>query len=286
MRELFKGQTYRGLTPKGFKGVRPLLVLLLLLSGIAPLRAEEEHPVLLLEVSGTIDPAIARYVTRGLEQARRRQAGAVVLQLNTSGGLDGPMRKIIQGILNSPVPVVVYVAPQGARSAGGGVFVTLAAHVVAMSPGTRLGEVSSVPLGEGMDEKLRGREIDFIAVDLEDLLRQADGRIVKTVFGVSTLSLRERPRVRVPLSVLEKFLHGLARSQRAYLLLLLGISGLIYELARPGAIFPGVVGALLLILALAALEMLGVNWGRMVLIALTVLFFLGIGRLGLRALKR
>ncbi|MBI3312536.1 MAG: nodulation protein NfeD [Candidatus Omnitrophica bacterium] len=285
----------------------------------SPLHAEEERPVFLLEVSGTIDPAVARYVTRGLDQARRQQAGAVVLQLDTPGGLDGSMRKIVQGILNSPVPVLVYVAPQGARAASAGVFITLSAHLAAMSPGTNIGAAHPVQLGGSdsgtpsvMDQKLtndatayirsileiRGRDpewaessiresrsasaeeaeerglIDFIAVDLEDFFRQAQGHLVKTIFGVTTLSLQDNPRVPFSMSAVEKGLHQLAHPSLAYILLLLGIYGLIYELATPGATFPGVVGALLLILALAALETLEVNWAGVALIALAVLFFI------------
>lgn len=301
-------------------GIFLFSTLCLLSSPNGPVFSEEEHPVLLLEVSGTIDPALARYVARGLEQARQRPAGAVVLRLDTPGGLDGSMRKIVQGILNSPVPVIVHVAPQGARAASAGVFITLAAHVAAMAPGTNIGAAHPVQLGGSsdsgkpstMDEKLtndavayirsivelRGRNaewaeasvrksrsagaeevleknvIDFIASDLEDLLRQAQGRLVKTVFGGVTLSLQGRPVVPVPMSVTERVLHQLAHPNLAYILLLLGIYGLIYELATPGATFPGVVGALLLVLALAALETLEVNWAGMALIALSILFFI------------
>ena len=244
-------ETHGGLTPGDRsktcprKGVRPLLVLaLLFLSGVFPVTAEEEHPVFLLEVSGTIDPALARYVTRGLELARQRQASAVVLRLDTPGGLDGSMRKIVQGILNSPVPVLVHVAPQGARAASAGVLIAQSAHVA------------------------------VTASDLEDLLQQVDGRMVKTVFGVTTLSVRDQPKVAVPMSATEKLIHQLSHPNLAYILLLLGIYGLIYELATPGATFPGVVGALLLILALVALETLEVNWGGVALIALSLIFFI------------
>lgn len=293
-----------------------LLILLFALVGAVSF-AEESHPVLMLEVSGIIDPSLVRYVTRGLEQARKVQASALVIQMDTPGGLDGSMRKIIQGILNSPVPVIVYVAPPGARAASAGAFITLSAHVAAMAPGTNIGAAHPVQMGGGgkpsvMEDKLtndavayihsiaeiRGRNsqwataavresrsssaeeakenkvIDLIAQDLEDLIEQVQGRQVKTIFGVATLSLKGEPRQALPMSFMEKVLHQLAHPNLAYILLLLGIYGLIYELATPGAVFPGVLGAIFLVLALLALETLEVNWAGLVLILLSVIFFI------------
>lgn len=280
-----------------------------------PVLAEESHPVLLMEVNGTIDPALARYVTRGLEEAREAQCSAVVIQLDTPGGLDGAMRKIVQGILNSPVPVIVYVSASGARAASAGVFITLAAHLAAMAPGTNIGAAHPVQLGGNpstMEEKLtndavayirsiaeeRGRNIewaesavresrslsaqeakekrviDLIAENLDDLIIQADGRSVKTVFGNATFELKDSPRRVLPISPVENVLHQLAHPNLAYILLLLGIYGLIYELATPGALFPGVLGSIFLILALVALETLAVNWAGIALIILSLLFFI------------
>lgn len=279
--------------------------------------------MVVLNVQGTIDPALARYVARGLDRARELQAAAVVIRLDTPGGLDGSMRRIVQGILNSPVPVIVHVAPSGARAASAGAFITLAAHVSAMAPGTNIGAAHPVRIGEPpapdtsddkpsvMDQKmtndavaylhsiadLRGRDrqwaesivresrsssaeealekgvIDLIAGDLDELLRQAEGRPVRTVFGISTLSLQGQPRVELELSAVEGGLHQLAHPNLAYILLLLGIYGLIYELATPGAVFPGVMGALFLIVALVALETLEVNWAGIALIGLSLVFF-------------
>jgi membrane-bound serine protease (ClpP class) len=298
-----------------------LFALLLLSAACCSLYAEETRPVVLLEVAGTIDPALGRYVTRGLEEARALQAAAVVIQLDTPGGLDGSMRKIVQAILNSPVPVIVYVAPAGARAASAGAFITLSAHLSAMAPGTNIGAAHPVQIGPGgaeggkadtMTEKItndaaayihsiveiRGRDaawaqglvrqslsysaedakkaggVDFIAKDLEDLFSQAEGQEVRTVFGLTRLSFKDRPQKRIGPSVVEKGLHELAHPNLAYILLLLGIYGLIYELATPGTVFPGVVGAILLVLALAALETLQVNWAGLFLILLSILFFI------------
>ena len=216
--------------------------------------AEEEHPVLVLEVRGTVDPALVRYVARGLEQGRQARASAVVLELDTPGGLQGSQRKMMQSILDSPVPVIAYVFPRGA----GGFVIAESAQVSVTAP-------------EGED--------------LGDLLRQAEGRQVKTIFGLSTLALQQRPLRRLPLSLMENVLHRLADPGLAYFLLLLGIYGLVYELARPRAVFPGVLGAILLVLALVALEALEVNWGGIALILLAVfLFIAGIRRQGAGAL--
>lgn len=274
--------------------------------------------MLFLEVKGVIDPAVARYVIRGLEEARGLQASAVVLEMDTPGGLDGSMRKIIQAVLDSPVPVITYVAPAGARAASAGAFIAVASHIVAMAPGTNIGAAHPVQIGSSektssvMNDKLtndavaylrsiaqeRGRDLewveaavrqsrssgaeeavelkiaDFIARDRDDLLRQAEGRQVKTVFGATTLALQDKPRQELPISLMEKVLHQLAHPNLAYILLLLGIYGLIYELATPGAVAPGVMGAIFLVVALVALETLEVNWGGIALIALSIFFFI------------
>ena len=302
-----------------------MVSLALFIAGSA-LTAEESHPVFILKVTGTIDPAQARYVVRALEEARGMTASAVVIELDTPGGLDGAMRKIMEGIMNSPVPVVVYVSPSGARAASAGAFITLAAHVAAMAPGTNIGAAHPVQIGSGsaeqsqkegqkpstMEEKMvndavayirsicevRGRNmewaqmsvqesrsssaeeakekqaIDLIAKDLDELAEQIEGRQVKTVFGVATLSLRGQPRRIYPMTVVEQILHQLAHPNLAYILLLLGIYGLIYELATPGAVFPGVLGSIFLVLALVGLETLDVNWAGLALILLSLIFFI------------
>ena len=319
MKRIEKLKTGWGLTPLRPKGVRPLLILFFF-SGLLPAFSalEEQHPVLILEVKGPIDPAVARYVIRGLEEARGMRASAVVLKMDTPGGLDGSMRKIIQQVLDSPVPVITYVAPAGARAASAGAFIAVASHLVAMAPGTNIGAAHPVQIGSEektssvMNDKLtndavaylrsiaqeRGRDLgwveeavrksrssdaeeavqlkvaDFIARDMEELLKQAEGRQVRTVFGTTALALQDQPRQDLPATLMEKVLHQLAHPNLAYILLLLGIYGLIYELATPGAVFPGVLGAILLILALVALETLEVNWGGIALIALSVIFFI------------
>ena len=301
---------------------RSIFLFFVFLSFCSLLSAEESNPVFQLKISGTIDPAIARYVSRGLEEARKAQAAAVLIELDTPGGLDSSMRAIVQGIMNSAVPVIIYVAPSGARAASSGTFMTLASHVAAMAPGTSIGAAHPVqssheysgPVKDPSvtEQKLtqdavvylrslaevRGRNVewaelfvtenrlatdeeayekrtvDLIVSDVTDLFNQADGIRVNTVFGPTVLELKNRPRFVLRPSLIENLLHQLAHPNIAYILLLLGAYGLIFELATPGAVFPGVMGAIFLIMSLVALETLEVNWAGVALICLSFIFFL------------
>ena len=212
--------------------------------------------MLVLEVRGVIDPAMARYVARGLEEGRRARASAVVLELDTPGGLDGSLRRIAGALLDSPVPVIAYVVPSEAGRVSAGVLLAGSAQIA-----------GGVPAARPPDPFLA-------AGSMEDLLQQAEGRQVKTPLGTAVLALRGQPRRRFPLSPMENVLHQLAHPNFSYLLLLLGIYGLVYELAKPGAVFPGVLGAILLVGVLIALETLEVYWGGIALIALAVLLFI------------
>jgi len=205
------------------KGLARMVLVFVTFLFFAPafLNAEEEsHPVIWLEIKGTIDPALTRYAMRGLEEARQSQASAVILELDTPGGLDSSMRTIVQGILNSSVPVVVYVSPSGARVASAGVFITEAAHVAAMAPNTNIGlsiidEKSNKDAAATLrsiaelhdrgvdwieklvsesrlysaDQALEMKTIDFIAANREDLCAQLEDRQVKTVLGAAKLAL-------------------------------------------------------------------------------------------------
>ena len=244
---------------KGKSGIKILLLLGVFFAFPYTLHpspsTQETHPVLVLRIKGAVDPAMARYVRRGIEEARRAQASALVLELDTPGGLDSSMRKITREILDSPVPVIAYVFPS---SAGGAAAIAESAHVAAKAPEVK---------------------------DLDDLLNQAEGRQVKTIFGMTTLSFQGRPRQAFPLSLMESILHRMAHPNLAYILLLLGIYGLVYELATPGAVFPGIFGTIFLALALVVLETLEVNWGGIALIGLALfLFRAAVKRSGSKAL--
>ncbi len=274
--------------------------------------------VLWATVDDVIGPITAGYLLDALRAAREADARALVVELDTPGGLDTSMRSIIKGILASPVPVCVYVAPQGARAASAGVYIALSAQVAAMAPGTNLGAATPVNLGGGMDStmarkvendaeayirglaRLRGRNedwaaeavrkavslpareaaeqhvVDFLADSPRRLLDEMDGRTV-AVRGDSSLVLRTRGAEIRPyeMSFRYRALSILNNPNVAYMLLILGFYGIFFELASPGAILPGVLGAISLILGLFALQSLSVNYAGLLLMVLgVVLFFL------------
>jgi membrane-bound serine protease (ClpP class) len=292
------------------------LVAAFLLSSSLALAQYGEH-VDVITVNGVIDPFTAQYVSRGLDIAQGDGAQCLIIQLDTPGGSDTPMRDIVQKMLSSSVPTVVYVAPAGARAGSAGVFITLAAHVAAMAPGTNIGAAHPVAmpgteLTEVTEEKAtsdaaayaraiaekRGRNaewaekavresasiiaseavesqvVDLIADDLTDLLDKIDGREVITAAGPVTLRTRGAPVRTIGMNFAEKFLHVIVDPNIAYLLLSIGTLALVAEFYHPGAILPGVTGAICLILAFVAFGSLPVNWGGVTLIVLAVVLFL------------
>lgn len=282
-----------------------------------PASAQHGEHVDLITVRGVIDPFIAQYVGRGLDIAQEDGAQCLIVQLDTPGGSDTPMRDIVQKMLNSSVPIVVYVSPGGARAGSAGVFITLAAHIAAMAPGTNIGAAHPVAmpgteLTEVTEEKVtsdaaayvraiaekRGRNaewaekavresasiigseavesqvVDLIADDLTDLLDKIDGTEVITAAGPMTLRTRGAPIRTIGMNFAENFLHVIVDPNIAYLLLSIGTLALVAEFYHPGAILPGVTGAICLILAFVAFGSLPVNWGGVALIVLAVVLFL------------
>jgi len=279
--------------------------------------AQQSEHVDLVTVTGVIDPFVAQYVGRGLDVAREEGAQCLIIQLDTPGGSDAAMRAIVQEMLNTSVPAVVYVAPGGARAASAGAFITLAAHVAAMAPGTNIGAAHPVAMSGTeitgvMDEKVtsdaaayiraiaeeRGRNadwaekavresasitarealasqvIDLVVDDLTHLLDELDGRQVSTAAGSVTLRTRGAAVRTLDMSVAERFLHVIVDPNIAYLLLSIGLFALVAEFYHPGAILPGVTGAICLILAFVAFSVLPVNWGGVALIVLAVFLFI------------
>ncbi len=291
-----------------------LLALALLLIPLI-LQAQGER-VELLVAEGVIDPIMSRFIARGIAEAERAGAQCLIIQLDTPGGLDSAMREIVQKIMGARIPVVVYVAPEGARAASAGVFITLAAHVAAMAPATDIGAAHPVSLEgelpETMETKVvneaasyirtiaerRGRNvqwaedavrkslsltaqealeqnvIDLIAADLDELLQKLDGREVETAWGRAVLKTAGTEVGRMEMSLPERFIHKIIDPNIAYILFTLGVWGIIAEFYNPGAILPGLVGAILLILAFIAFGSLPVNWGGLALIILAVILFI------------
>ncbi len=268
-------------------------------------------------VEGVINPATQEYFHSVMEQARDANASCIVFELDTPGGLMKSMRLIVKDILNSPIPVVIYIAPPGSRAGSAGVFITYAAHIAAMAPGTNIGAAHPVAMGgadtsKTMMEKVtndavafikslaeeRGRNvewaeksvresasiseqealdlgvIDLIAPTLDSLLLAIDGKTVRTASGERTLSTQNATIIRVEKPLRIKILEVISDPNIAYILLLIGIYGILFELYNPGLIFPGVAGAISLILAFYALHTLPVNYAGLLLIFLAIVLFL------------
>jgi membrane-bound serine protease (ClpP class) len=289
-----------------------LLVLLLAIPG--HVAAEETAAVHILKLAAPIAPGVAGFVADALAAADREKAACIVIQLDTPGGLAESMRQIVTKILATRTPVIVFVAPSGARAASAGVMITMAADIAAMAPGTNIGAAHPVGAGgkdidETMSEKVvndmvaqarsvaqqRGRNadwveeairdsvsitetealrenvIDLVADDLDALLTLLDGRKVK---GKSTLALKDAPRKMVAEGLRTKVLRAISDPNIAFILFLIGAAGLYFELSHPGAIFPGVIGGLCLILAIYAFQVLPVNFVGILLMVLAVIFFI------------
>ena len=270
--------------------------------------------IYIIEVSDAIGPGVAEFVKDGIETAEKDGAACLIIELDTPGGLAESMRRIIQSILGSKVPVVVFVSPSGARAASAGVMITMAADIAAMAPGTNIG--AAHPVGAGgkdisgkMSEKVindmvahaksvaeeRGRNakwveeairesvsvtetealkdniIDLIAEDTDDLIQQLNGRKIKEK-GV--LKLDKAEKVIVEPTLRTKILKTISDPNIAYILLMIGLAGLYFELSHPGAIFPGVIGGIALVLAFFAMQTLPVNYAGILLIVLAIIFFI------------
>ncbi|MEE8403554.1 MAG: nodulation protein NfeD [Candidatus Hydrothermarchaeaceae archaeon] len=293
--------------------MKPFLCILLLL--LVPGAYAAGDRVYVLKVEGMIDSVMSDYVERGIMMAESTGAQAIVIQIDTPGGLDAPMRDIMKDVLNSKVPVVVYVYPSGARAASAGSFILVSSHIAAMAPGTNVGAAHPVSVGMGqvstVSEKVtndaaatmksiaqkRGRNFtlaesfvrnstsitanealdhgiaDIVAADYNDLLRQLDGREVETASGNVTLSTKAAEIEEIPLSPREDFLHILSDPNIAYILFIAGFYGLIFELSSPGAVLPGVVGGISILLALWSFQALTVSTAGLALIVFAILLF-------------
>ncbi len=272
--------------------------------------------VQLIAIDGSINPATASFIEDSLASADAGGAGALVIELDTPGGLLTSAEKIVKDLLAAPVPVIVYVAPSGAGAASAGTFITEAANVAAMAPGTTIG--AAHPVEEGGEElkgaigqkvenftatfartiaQQRGRNedwieqavrrsvaigerealarnvVDIVAPDLPSLLAQATGRKVQVAGRTMTLALAGAAVRRARMTPGQQLLNTLADPNIVYLLLMAGLIGLYFEFAHPGVIFPGVAGAICLLLALASFQVLPVNLTGLLLI------FLGTGLL-------
>ncbi|HEY2989299.1 MAG TPA: nodulation protein NfeD [Candidatus Binatia bacterium] len=280
---------------------------------LAAVKGSSEPVVHFISIDGTINPAVDDFIREGIARARLDGAKALIIQLDTPGGLLESTRSIVKEMLGSPVPVIVYVAPSGSGAASAGTFITMAAHIAAMAPGTNIGAAHPVG-GQGeevkgvMGEKIenftasfgetiaqkRGRNtdwaiqavrksvsitekealkknvIDIVAANLDDLLQQADGRKVDLDGKEVVLSVKGARVERFDMSLKQKILDKLSHPNIAYLLMMAGLLGLYMEFSHPGVIFPGVAGAIALLLAFISLQILPINYGGLILIFLGI----------------
>ncbi|MFC6673825.1 NfeD family protein [Marinobacterium aestuariivivens] len=315
----------------------PVLLLWLGLAGLLHPVAAQPQPgaIWLLDLKGVLGPANADYLSRGIEDAGEAGAKAVVIRIDTPGGLDLSMRDLIRTILASPLPVIGYVTPGGARAASAGTYILYACHVAAMSPATNLGAATPVQIaspslpspqpeqadkdgqqddqaspapraGTAMERKLindavayirglaelRGRNgdwaeqavregaslsstqalerqvVDIIATDLDDLLQQLEGREVSIDGRSLTLNLEGASLIEHQPDWRSEFLAVITNPNVAYVLMLLGIYGLIFEFSNPGMGLPGIVGAVCILLALYAFQVLPVSYAGLGLVIL------------------
>lgn len=278
------------------------------------------HPLVLrVSWSDAITPVTRKFLSDAIEAAKNEHAEVLLVQLDTPGGLLDATRNIVSDFFASPVPIIVWVAPAGARAASAGAFLTMAAHVAAMAPGTNLGAASPIQIGgaepdsgstlsrkmfqdtaafartiaerrgRSVDwaeravqeakssterEALEGHVIDFTASTVDEVLAKANGLRVMLPWGEHVLALADARVVERPLGLRFRLLSYLANPNVATVLMMLGVWGLFFELQNPGSIFPGIVGALCLILGFYSLQTFPLNFAGALLLALGAVLFL------------
>jgi membrane-bound serine protease (ClpP class) len=272
--------------------------------------------VLTIKIDGSINPASAEYIDRAIKKSETERAECLIIELNTPGGLLKSTRVIVSSILESNVPVVVFVSPSGAHAGSAGVFVTMAAHIAAMATGTNIGAAHPVDLQGSVDtimnekstndavafiksiaekrkrnlqwaedavrssqsipasEALELHVIDLVATNMQDLLKKIDGREVELSYRTATLHTKDSQPIAITMSALEKFLNILSDPNIAYILLMLGFYGIMFELYNPGAILPGIVGVIALILSFYSMHTLPVNYAGLALIVFAIVLFI------------
>ncbi len=296
------------------KSIRFIIALSLFLFFFPGKGLAGENEIYVIKVSSSINPAVAEFLGKGINKASADEVSCIIIELDTPGGLAESMREIVKAIFASKVPVVVYVAPSGARAASAGVMITMAADIAAMAPGTNIG--AAHPVGAGgkeidgaMSEKvvndmvasaksiaakrgrnaewvekairksvsvteteaLKGNVIDIVAKDLDDLIRQINGRKIE---GKGVLRLDNAKKIVLKEGLRTKILKTISDPNIAYILLMIGLAGLYFELSHPGAVLPGVVGGICIILAFFAMQTIPINYAGFLLIFLALVFFI------------
>lgn len=272
--------------------------------------------VVSISIKGGINPASAEFIQQAVERSKLENASVLLIHLNTPGGLSSSTRDIVTSILQSPVPVVVFVAPSGAHAGSAGVFITMAAHIAAMAPGTNIGAAHPVNMQGKYDavmmeksmndavafirsvaeqrgrnaqwaedavrrsvaitatEALNNQVIDLIADNDADLLSKLDGRSVSANNKTYTLQTKHAAVEHLEMGFFQKMLDFISNPDVAYLLMMIGFFGVLFELFNPGAILPGIAGVVFLILAFYALSSMPVNYAGVALIVFGIILLL------------
>jgi membrane-bound serine protease (ClpP class) len=278
--------------------------------------AAKKKVVYLIKIDAPITPVVSEYIVKSIDKASDAKAEAIIIQLNTPGGLVDSMQQIVIKMMAADVPTVVYVAPSGARAASAGVFITLAANIAAMAPTTHMGAAHPVTMQGKMDktmeakvvndlaamargiaekrgrnmkwaedavrksvsitenEALKNHSIDLVAADIPQLVKALNGRTVKVLIGARTLSTEGAEVQEIAMGFRYRLLEIISNPNIAYILMILGFYGLYFELSNPGAILPGVAGAICLVLAFYALHTLPINYAGLILIMLGIALFI------------
>lgn len=272
--------------------------------------------VISITINSSINPVTAEFINDAIEKANTEKAACLIIHLNTPGGLLASTRVIVSSILASPVPVVVYVSPGGAHAGSAGVFITMAAHIAAMAPGTNIGAAHPVTLQQIPDsvmnekatndaaafirtiaekrnrnmqwpeeavrqsvsitenEALQQKVIDLIANDDEDLLNKVDGKTIQLTATTVTLHTKGAAIEVYEMSALDKILNLISDPNIAYILMMIGMFGIMFELYNPGAILPGIVGVISLVLAFYTMHTLPINYAGLALIIFGIVLFI------------
>ncbi len=281
-----------------------------------PVSADQQKKIFLIKIDAPITPVVAEYIIKSIDRAAEAKAEAIIIELNTPGGLVDSMQQIVMKMMASDIATVVYVAPSGARAASAGVFVTMAANIAAMAPTTHIGAAHPVTMQGKMDktmetkvvndlaamargiaekrgknvkwaeeavrksvsitetEALKNHVIDLIAPDVPSLVKELNGRTVDLVIGKRTLSTEHAEVKEITMGLRYRILEIISNPNIAYILMILGFYGLYFELSNPGAIFPGVAGAICLVLAFYALHTLPINYAGLILIIIGIGLFI------------
>jgi membrane-bound serine protease (ClpP class) len=283
----------------------------------APFVLAQKPVVEVIDIDGAINPAASDFIHSAIERTVEDHAQCLIIELNTPGGLLKSTRVIVTDFLTSRVPIIVYVSPSGSQAASAGVFVTLAANIAAMAPGTNIGAAHPVTMGQGQTEDsvmmgkvtndaaafirtiaekrsrnvqwaedavrksvsiteteaLKQKVIDVIAKNVDDLLSQIDGKQIETASGTKTLEVKDAVIRTIPMGWRHEVLNILSDPNIAYILLMLGFYGLLFELYNPGSILPGIVGVISIVLAFYSLHTLPVNYAGLALIVFSIVLF-------------